>query len=79
MKLRVIRKYQSTFQKVQDIPREKITNKVLLILAFASMLIAGIIVGEAKIKNKVLRDCENTEFTQVYNKQINCTVRLMMR
>ena len=58
---------------------DKLVNQVLCLLAFASFLIVGIQVGEVKIKNKVLRDCENTEFTQIYNKQINCTVRLMMR
>lgn len=57
----------------------KAKEKVLCVAAFGAMFYAGLLTGEAKTKNKVLRDCENTEFTQIYNKQINCTVRLMIR
>ena len=56
-----------------------IDEKVLLTLACGAMFYAGLLTGEAKIKNKVLRDCENNEFTQIYNKQINCTVRSLLR
>jgi len=74
MKLRVIRKYQSTSQKVSDMPNEVIINKVLCILAFASMFYSGLLTGEANIKNKILRDCDNG-FVEIYNKGIYCSMR----
>jgi len=55
------------------------TNKVLCILAFASMFYAGFTAGEVRIKNKVIKGCGDTEFIEIYDKGINCSIRKIIK
>jgi len=58
---------------------EKTLNLVLFVLMLATVFYAGFNYGERREQKRILTDCENEEFTQIYDKQISCSIRTMIR